>query len=147
MAKNKAKNCECCCGGVFEKPEEALMAFCILAVASDGKLARSEMDILYQMTALSPLFAKVRDPKAFVACVADTIGEKGRAAAMAGAAAILPPRLAETAYAWAAMMVASDGKTLSPEHSYLSGLRKALGLHGVLAGKINAVVPMLNRVK
>lgn len=147
MAKEKNKFCECCGSGAFDNPADALMAVCVLAMASDGKLSRAELDRIYQMTVMSPVFKGIKDSRAYAACIAGTAAEKGRAAVMAEASAVLSPRLAETAYAWAAQMIAADGKTVSPEHKYLSELRKALGLHGVLAGKINAVVGILNRAK
>jgi len=123
------------------------MAVCVLAMASDGKLSKSELDRLYQMTVISPVFSAVKDSRSYAACIAAVAAEKGRAAVMAEAAAALSPRLAETAYAWTVMIIAADGKTVPPEHKYLSELRKALGLHGVLAGKLNAAVGILSRAK
>jgi len=43
--------------------------------------------------------------------------------------------------------VIADRKAVPSEHKYLSTVRQALGVHGVLAGKINAVVGIINRAK
>lgn len=148
--KKTSKTCGCACGcsqSSLTSPADAVMALCVMAMASDGKLAKNELARIDQMIAMSPLFDGVMNARDYAACISETISEKGRAAVIEEAAEQLPGRLAETAYAWTASMVMSDGKAVSPEHKFLSSVRKALGVHGVLAGKINAVVAILNRAK
>jgi tellurite resistance protein len=148
--KTEKKECSCACGCQQEtllSPADAVMAVAILAVSSDGKLKDKEINNIKGVLASSPLFDKVKDAGDYMGCIASAIADKGRAAVLERAAELLTPSLRETAYAWAVYMVASDRKVVGPEHKFLGTLRKALGLHGVLAGKINAVVPMLNRVK
>ncbi len=53
--------------------------------------------------------------------------------------------MAETAYAWMAQIILADGKQSPEELRFLDDIRKPLGLHGALAGKIRAVVAILNR--
>ncbi|MDQ7773971.1 MAG: tellurite resistance TerB family protein [Elusimicrobiales bacterium] len=145
-----AKTCGCACGcsqSSLTSPADAVMALCVMAIASDGKLEKHELARIDQMIAMSPLFDGVMNARDYAACISETIAEKGRASVIEEAAELLPGRLAETAYAWAASMVMADGKAVSPEHKFLSSIRKALGVHGVLAGKINAVVAILNRAK
>ncbi|MDT8285579.1 MAG: tellurite resistance TerB family protein [Elusimicrobiales bacterium] len=149
-SKTKTAACGCACGcsqSSLNSPADAMMALCIMAMASDGKLEKHELARIDQMIAMSPLFDGVMNARDYAACISETISEKGRAAVMEESAALLSDRLAETAYAWAASMVMADGKVVSPEHKFLSSVRKALGVHGVLAGKINAVVAILNRAK
>ena len=144
--KKNAKTCGCA-QSVLASPADAVMALCIIAMASDGKLGKREFSRIDQMIAASPLFDGVMNARDYAACISETITEKGRATVIEEAAELLPGRLAETAYAWAASMIMADGKAVSPEHKFLSSIRKALGVHGVLAGKINAVVAILNRGK
>lgn len=148
--KKTSKTCGCACGcsqSTLTSPADAMMALCVMAMASDGKLEKHELSRIDQMIAMSPLFDGVMNARDYAACISETIAEKGRASVIEEAAGLLPARLAETAYAWAASMVMADGKAVSPEHKFLSSIRKALGVHGVLAGKINAVVAILNRAK
>lgn len=148
--KTDKEECGCACGCQQEtllNPADALMAVAILAVSSDGKLNDREIDNLKGVLVSSPLFGKVEDAGEYMGCIASAIADKGRDTVLERAAELLSPSLRETAYAWAVYMVATDRKVVAPEHKFLEALRRALGLHGVLAGKINAVVPMLNRVK
>ncbi|HOI41708.1 MAG TPA: tellurite resistance TerB family protein [Elusimicrobiales bacterium] len=148
MKKTSKTTCGCACGcsqSSLTSPADAIMALCVMAMASDGKLAKNELARIDQMIAMNPLFDGVMNARDYAACISETIAEKGRASVIEEAAGLLPARLAETGYAWAAHMVMADGKAVSPEHKFLSSIRKALGVHGVLAGKINAVVAILNR--
>ncbi len=151
MTKKKMKkDCGCACGCSQETlltPADAIMAVAILAVSADGKLKQKETDYLKGLVASSPLFGEVEDAGEYMGCVAAAIVDKGRDLVLERAADLLTPSLRQTAYAWAVYMVAADRKVVSPEHRFLETLRRKLGLHGVLAGKINAVVPMLIRVK
>ncbi len=150
MKKKTNNMCGCACGRpqkTLTSPADAVMALCVLALASDGKLDKRELERVDQMIVMSPLFAGVKSAREYAVCIADAVAEKGRGEMIAEAAALLPDRLAETAYAWAAQMVMADGKVVSPEHRFLSEIRKALGVHGVLAGKINAVTAIMNRTK
>ena len=148
--KTDKKACGCACGCQQETlltPADAIMAVAIMAVSADGKLKKKEIEDLQGVLVSSPLFEEVEDAGDYMGCIASAIADKGRDAVLETAAALLTPSLRETAYAWAVYMVAADRKLVTPEHRFLEALRKKLGLHGVLAGKINAVVPMLNRVK
>jgi hypothetical protein len=66
---------------------------------------------------------------------------------MDAAIEVLSPPLRETAYAWACEMIQSDLVVSQEEHTYLDLLVKKTGIHGELAGKIAAVVAILNRKK
>lgn len=148
--KKISKKCGCSCGceqPALLGPADAVMAVAIMAVSVDGKLDKREVETLEVVLSTNPLFAKVRDVREYMGCIAASIAGRGSGAILAEAARLLSPALRETAYAWAVYMIAADGKVVKPEHKFLAALRKALGLHGVLAGKINAVVPMLNRAK
>lgn len=128
-------------------PADAMMAVAILAVSSDGKLAKRELDGLKSIVVSSELFKKVEDPRDYIGQIASFIIEKGYDAVLDMMPGPLTPSLRETAYAWAVYMVAVDRKQVSPEHIFLEKLRKKLGIHVALAGKIKAVVPMLIRSK
>lgn len=146
----KANTCGCACGRPqksLESPADAIMAICVLALASDGKVGKRELERMDHMLIMSPLFSGVKSAREYAACVAEAVEGKGRGEVISEAAALLSARLAETAYAWAVQMALADSKTVSPEHKFLSEIRKALGIHGVLAGKINAVTAILNRAK
>ncbi|OGV67944.1 MAG: hypothetical protein A2283_12280 [Lentisphaerae bacterium RIFOXYA12_FULL_48_11] len=126
---------------------DAVMAVAILAVSSDGKLAKREMDGLKVILASNPLFGNVEDSMDYMGYIASSVAEKGCDVILDMVTDLLTPSLRETAYAWAVYMVAADRKLVSPEHKFLEKLRKKLGIHVALVGKIKAVVPMLNRVK
>ena len=148
--KTDKKACGCACGCQQETlltPADAIMAVAIMAVSADGKLKQKEIDCLKGVLVSNPLCEEVENAGDYMGCIAAAIADKGRDAVLETAAALLTPGLRETAYAWAVYMVAADRKLVTAEHRFLEALRKKLGLHGVLAGKINAVVPMLNRVK
>ncbi|MBP7864781.1 MAG: hypothetical protein KA419_02440 [Acidobacteria bacterium] len=123
------------------------MAVAILAVSSDGKLAKREMDGLKSILVSSELFRKVEDPGEYIRHIASSLIEKEYDDVLDAVTALLSPSLRETAYAWAVYMVAVDRKQVGPEHFFLEKLRKKLGIHVALAGKIKAVVPMLIRTK
>lgn len=131
----------------LRSPADAVMAVAILAVSADGKLHKREINVLERVLVSSPLFDAVGNAREYTYSIAAAIQGLERPGILRTAAGLLSPSLRETAYAWAVCMIAADGKVAKPEHELLSALRKDLGLHGVLAGKINAVVPMLNRVK
>ena len=126
-------------------PADAIMAVAVLAVSSDGKLVKKEMDSLRGILNANPLFEKVEDSIDYMGHVASVIAENERDVVLDRAAELLNPSLRETAYAWAVYMVASDRKFVSSEHGFLEVLRKKFGIHGMLVGKIKAVVPMLIR--
>lgn len=151
MKKKTDKNvCGCACGAgqdtMWNAPD-AMMAISILAISADGKLKEKEIDNLTGLVAANALFADVRNAKDYMGCIAAVIMDRGRDGVLEEAASLLSPSLRETAYAWAVYMAASDRKFDPAEHKFLQVLRKKLGIHGVLAGKINSVVPMLCRVK
>jgi len=75
------------------------------------------------------------------------VAGKGRGEVIKEAASNLNSRLSETAYALAVQVVTADGRVVSSEHRFLSEIRRALGVPGPLAGKINAVAAILNRGK
>ncbi|MFA6319160.1 MAG: tellurite resistance TerB family protein [Elusimicrobiota bacterium] len=144
MAKTKS----CCETGTdLSSTADAIMAVAVLALSSDGKLSAREFTAVTLMASQSPLFRDAEDIRDCVASVAETVARLGREDALAQAVELLSPRMRETAYAWAVQTVLADAKVLPNEHKFLSCLRKALGLHGILAGKIAAVVAILNRVK
>ncbi|OIN99548.1 MAG: hypothetical protein COX65_05920 [Elusimicrobia bacterium CG_4_10_14_0_2_um_filter_56_8] len=146
----KKKACGCACGAAKEAlltPADAIMAVAILAVSSDGKLDKSEIYDLENVLIMNPLFKEVEDAGGYLSCIASAIANKGRGTVLKKAASLLSQSLRETAYAWAVHVAASDRKVVGAEHKFLSELRKELKIHGVLAGKINAVVPMLYRTK
>jgi len=126
---------------------DAVMAVAILAVAADGKLDAQERSDLQSLLAANQVFGKVRDAKKYMNRVSSTVAGKGRDATLIEATGLLSPCQRETAYAWAVYMIAADRKTVSPEHKFLSLLRRRFAIHGALAGKINAVVPMLRRAR
>lgn len=126
---------------------DALLAVAILAVAADGKLDAQERSDLQGLLAANQMFGKVKDAKKYMNRVSSTVACKGRDAALIEATGLLSPGLRETAYAWAVYMIAADSKTVSPEHKFLSLVRRRFAIHGALTGKINAVVPMLRRPK
>jgi tellurite resistance protein len=149
MKKNQ-KKCGCACGGEqlsLEGAPDAVMAISILALSADGKLDKREISQLETLVAGSPLFSGVTDAREYMGCISAAVAGKGRDEILEEAAGLLSASVRETAYAWAVYMVAADGRFVNPEHRFLAVLRKSLGLHGVLAGKINAVIPMLNRRK
>lgn len=126
---------------------DAMAALAIMAVLSDGKLRRREMDALKEMLFLSPLFHHISHADQYLRHIAAVVAGTEQNELLDRAAKLLSPRLREAAYAWAVYQVAADSKFAPDEHAFLNLLRKKLGLHGALSGKIKAVVPMLLRAR
>lgn len=142
------KTCGCVCGEEqkgLQSPADAIMAVSILALSTDGKLHKKEMDCLRRMTASCPMFDGVQHIPEYIACIAEAIAGRGTDCVLREAAGALPKPLRETAYAWAVRIVMADHKVLPAEHAFLTALGKALGVHGTLAGKIKGVIAILDR--
>ncbi len=133
-------------GRVLATSADAVLAIAMLTVLTDRKLHKKEAAFLKSMLGASPLFRSVADADSYISHIAVIIADTGADAVLDNAVRMLNASLRETAYAWAVCLVASDGKFVPAEHAFLGMLKKKLGLHGVLAGKIKAVVPMLVRV-
>lgn len=124
---------------------QAVLIAAILAVRVDGRLETAELARLRSMFHLSPLFSRVEDVDATIQDAAAPLAGRGESEILEDLAATLPRHLAETAYAWAAALVRSDGIVVREEHAYLDRLRRALHVDGRLAGKIKAVLEILDR--
>lgn len=124
---------------------EAVLAATVLAVRSDRNLTNAELGRLRTMVYLSPLFAGVENVDEAIRDVWRSPDWREEGVALARIAGALSEPLRETAYAWAAEMTYADGVVVEEEHAFLSRLREALGVHGVLAGKIKATLAILNR--
>jgi uncharacterized tellurite resistance protein B-like protein len=117
----------------------ALTVIALAATRADDSLHPEELALLRMFLYQNRMYRRVEDVDRYIERWADFLQETGSAEAVAQAAAALPPRLRETAYAVAVEIVYSDHKQKQPEHSFLQALRAQLGINGQLAGKIQAV--------
>lgn len=126
-------------------PPDAIAAICMCAMQSDSKIKPVEVKKLASMIAMSPLYRSVEDPIGYLSELNRSLGGTEVGGVLERSIEALSPSLRETAYAWACQIVAADQGFSQEEHACLSLLVKKMGLHGELAGKIAAVVAILNR--
>lgn len=126
-------------------PPDAIAIICIWAIQADMRIKTSELKKLASIIALSPLYRHVENPVEYISCLNNKFSGQDIEQLLNSAIEVLTPRLRETAYAWACEVVVADLGVSQEEHACLGLLVKKLGLHGELAGKILAVVAILNR--
>ncbi|MFH2202315.1 MAG: tellurite resistance TerB family protein [Elusimicrobiota bacterium] len=124
---------------------DALMVLAICAMTMDGKLAPRKMFCLRMLAYQSPLYDNADSVDDYVLALYKVVSKNGLEAVVDRAVALLPARMRETAYAWAADVVHADGKVMPSEHSFLGLLRARLGIHGKLAGKLAAASAIRHR--
>ncbi|UPT75680.1 MAG: TerB family tellurite resistance protein [Elusimicrobiota bacterium] len=120
-------------------PPQALATAAVMAARADGKVGPREIERLRLMMREQPLLAHEEHAELFLAERVAAVFEHDEAALLRACRAALPPRLRETAYAWAAQMAQEDGSLHQKEHAFLERLRAALDVPGPLAAKIRAV--------
>ncbi|MFH2204977.1 MAG: tellurite resistance TerB family protein [Elusimicrobiota bacterium] len=124
---------------------DAIMAIAIGATLSDGELQEREIVRLRMLAYINPMYDKIENVDDYIGSMLEAIKREGWGDALDFAVAALSPRMKETAYAWAAEITFCDRKMHEGEHLYLRQLRRQLGIHGTLAGKIKAVTEIRNR--
>ncbi|MGC8728268.1 MAG: tellurite resistance TerB family protein [Elusimicrobiales bacterium] len=149
MKKNK---CACCSSvGKINKikaVEDAVMALCVLAISSDGEVNSKEMDSLYKILSVSPIFKNSKKTKEdYINCVLSSIAHRTRGEVISECVKTIPQKLRATAYAWIYFALKSDKEVIHPEHKFLDEITKHFKLPGALAGKIKAVVEIISRDK
>lgn len=127
------------------KPHDAIAVISMCAMQADDRVKPVELKKLANLIALSPLYRHIKDPAEYISELNREFSGADIATVLDRAIESLSPRLRETAYAWACEIVAADLGASQEEHACLSLLVKKMGLHGELAGKIAAVVAILNR--
>ncbi|MBF0300950.1 MAG: hypothetical protein HQK51_19740 [Oligoflexia bacterium] len=97
------------------------------------------------MISLGPIFSHINNPVEYLESLNKNYSGNEVEKIMDAAIEVLSSSLRETAYAWVYEMVLADSGFSQAEHTYLNLLVKKMGIHGELAGKIAAVVAILNR--
>lgn len=126
-------------------PADAIAIICMCAIQADTHIKNVELKKLSSMIALSPLYRHIKNPLEYISSLNTEYSGKEVEKVIDIAIESLTPRLRETAYAWACEVVMADFGVSQEEHACLGLLVKKMGLHGELAGKISAVVAILNR--
>lgn len=127
------------------KPQDAIAVISMCAMQADERIKPVELRKLATLITLSPLYRHIEDPAAYISELNREFSGADIEKILDRAIESLSPQLCETAYAWACEIVSADLGASQEEHACLSLLVKKLGLHGELAGKIAAVVAILNR--
>ncbi|MBF0207069.1 MAG: tellurite resistance TerB family protein [Oligoflexia bacterium] len=125
--------------------EDAIALLCLCAIQVDEKIKVMELKKLISMISLGPIFSHIKNPVEYLESLNKNYSDNEVEKIMDAAIEMLPSSLRETAYAWAYEMVLADSGVSQAEHTYLNLLVKKMGIHGELAGKIAAVVAILNR--
>lgn len=125
--------------------EDAVMALSILAISSDGKITKKEVDMLEKMMSISPLFDGIKPVKLYIECIYNLVLSKTRDEVIKECVSIIPENLRPTLYGWIYMMVKSDESVTQTENRFLDEVFKELKINGKLAGKIKAVCEILIR--
>ncbi len=143
----KKKNIGCAYGKVddIKTYEDAIVALSILAISSDGKIDKKEVDILENMIKISPIYEGVKPVKFYLDCVYNLVTKTSRDEVIKKAVSLIPERLKPTLYSWLYIMIKSDKKLAQTEHRFLDEIYKHLRINGNLAGKIKAVCEILLR--
>jgi hypothetical protein len=126
-------------------PAEALMTVAVLAMDSDDSYSLVEMQRLRAMAWLHPLFQDIDSVEQFVGRRFADLRARGRTALLEEARAALSMPLRETAYAWAAELVYSDGAVVPKEYVFLDKLANCFEVPGPLARKIQVVTAIRRR--
>lgn len=126
---------------------KALMTVALMAADADGRLKRRELERLRMLAAEHPAFRELASVDLFIHDRAQELRADGGEAAIARAAAVLSPRMRETAYAIAVELAIADGGTHPGEHALLTRLGKAFNIPGPLARKIRAVTEIRRRIR
>ncbi|MCX7911105.1 MAG: tellurite resistance TerB family protein [Endomicrobia bacterium] len=125
--------------------EDAIMALAILAVSSDGRINKKEVEMLERMISFSPLFRGVKSIDSYIECVYNIVLQKTRDEVIKESISIIPENLRPTLYGWLYIMIKSDKGISQLEHKFLDEIFKNLNINGTLAGKIKAVCEILIR--
>jgi len=132
---------------VLRSTADAVMAAAVCAMRTDGKLSVKEISWLRMLAYQSPLYEVTDDIDDYIIRISRSVIAGGEDAVLDRVAELLSPRMRETAYAWALEIVHADGKVVPLEHSFLSAFRAKLGIHGELAGKLNAAAAIRHRTR
>lgn len=121
-------------------PHSALIHVMVLVACADKEMAEQEVILMSEMIRILPVFrnydvddALARDAES---CLAYLEKEDGVEQLMEDVADVLPPRLAETAYALACDVAAADGQVSQVELEILMIVRQTLGVGRLPAAAI-----------
>ncbi len=125
---------------------EALAAICLVAIAADGYLSKSEEA---EMTLRLSRMRLFQDSSESLEHIQDSLVSKlkkyGPQALIESARAALPPSLAPTAFAIAVDLVFADGIVSAEERAFIDDLRHILVIPDDLALKIVEVMTIKNQ--
>ncbi|MEF3280447.1 MAG: tellurite resistance TerB family protein [Elusimicrobiota bacterium] len=141
------KNKGCAYGKVddIKTMDDAITAISILAISSDGKISKKEVDMIENMLRVSPIYENIRPIKLYIDCVYNLVMKNTRDEVIKKSVKLIPERLRPTVFGWIYMIVKSDKKLTQSEHRFMDEVFKELKINGNLAGKIKAVCEILLR--
>ncbi|WP_121967636.1 tellurite resistance TerB family protein [Leptolyngbya sp. BC1307] len=125
---------------------EALAAICLVAIAADGYLSKSEEA---EMTLRLSRMRLFQDSTESLEHIQDSLVSRlkkyGPQALIESARAVLPPSLAPTAFTIAVDLVFADGIVSAEERAFIDDLRHILVIPDDLALKIVEVMTIKNQ--
>jgi len=147
MKKNKKESCSINDRITKIKTiEDAIITLCILGISTDGDVSSKEMDSIFKILSICPIFKDVKKSKEkYLNCIISSLVNRRREELIDESIKVIPEKLRPTAYAWVYFALKSDKKVLNPEHKFLDEIMKHFKIPGPLAGKIKAVVEIILR--
>ena len=124
---------------------DALLLICLCAIQVDERIKAVELRKLVHIISLNPMYSHIKDPLEYLSALNKKFFDYEIGEVIDESIGVLTQPMRETAYAWACEVVIADSGVSQEEHTFLKLLVKKMGLHGELAGKISAVVAILNR--
>lgn len=125
---------------------EAFAAICLVAIAADGYLSKSEETEVTLRLSRMRLFQDATESLEHIqASLISRLKKHGPQALIESARAALPPSLAPTAFAIAVDLVFADGIVSAEERTFIDDLRHILVISDELALKIVEVITIKNQ--
>jgi uncharacterized tellurite resistance protein B-like protein len=130
---------------LYLSPAMAVMSVAVLAMASDGRWKKQEIESLRAMAYQQPLFRDIPSVEKFIGSRTADLRAVGAKVLLEDCRKALTPRMRETAYAWAVELIQADASVVAEEHAFLQELAAKFEIPGALARKLQAAAAIRRR--
>ncbi|MEQ1917840.1 MAG: tellurite resistance TerB family protein [Elusimicrobiota bacterium] len=130
---------------LYLSPAMAVMSVAVLAMASDGRWKKQEIESLRAMAYQQPLFRDIPSVEKFIGSRTADLRAVGAKVLLEDCRKALTPRMRETAYAWAVELIQADASVVAEEHAFLQELAAKFEIPGALARMLLAAAAIGRR--